>query len=110
MSVDLAKKVATKSNTTPATEYLVSQVASIKQKLTTKTMTPAGALNSAQHAMRNLSTKFRDAEINRSDPDFVKAAETLRDIALTALDQTEKVEPVDAVEEAVATKSNRDAE
>lgn len=110
MSVDLAKKVAAISGTSPAKEYLTSQVAALRVKVAAKSMTPAGVLGSCQHAMRNLSGKFRDEEIDRSDPEFVKAAEALRDIALTALDQTggdEKDAQDDDVE--AATKSTRDA-
>lgn len=107
MSVELARKVAAKSRTSPATEYLTSQVAALRVKTARKSMTPAGVLGSCQHAMRNLSGKFRDEEIDRSDPEFVKAAEALRDIALTALDQTGGDAQDDDVE--AATKSTRDA-
>ncbi len=90
MSVDLARRVAAKSGGKAATVYLESQIASLKHKAVTKSITKAGVLGSAQHIMRNITKGFRDDEIDPKDPSFVAAAEQLRKIALAALDLADK--------------------
>ncbi len=126
MSVDLARRVAAKSGGKAATVYLESQIASLKHKAVTKSITPAGVLGSAQHIMRNITKGFRDEEIDAKDPAFREAAENLKKIALAALDLADKEgdksmsgdaatnpnpEPVYATGDSVAaaTKTERDA-
>ncbi len=89
MSVDLARRVAAKSGEKAATVYLRSQIASLKVRAATKALSRTGTLGSAQVVMKNLTTKFRDEEIDRSDPQFKKAALELKAIAEAALDLAE---------------------
>lgn len=89
LSVDNSKAVAEKSGDKPATVYLTSQVESLKSKLAKKAITPAGVLGSATHMMRNLTIKFTHDQIDRSDPDFRRAALELKALAAAALDLSE---------------------
>jgi plasmid maintenance system antidote protein VapI len=123
LSVDLARKIAVKSGEVPATLYLTSQIAAIKNKVKTKAMTPKGSLVAAEQVMRAIKGQFYRHEIDRSSAEFQKAAEELRAIAVAALDMSEdesegmgpkagspSAEPVNTTGDstAVATKS-RDA-
>lgn len=87
LSVDAARKVAARSGEKPATVYIESQIASLKHRTTvTKSISGAGILGSCQHVMRNITTKFRDEEIDQRDPAFRAAAENLKKIAVAALE------------------------
>jgi DNA-binding XRE family transcriptional regulator len=89
LSVDLARKVAVKSGEVPATLYLTSQVAAIKNKVKTKAMTPKGSLVAAEQILRAIKGQFYPHEIDRGSAEFKAAAEQLRQIAIAALDMSE---------------------
>jgi plasmid maintenance system antidote protein VapI len=95
VSAEIARRIATKSGEKAGTVYLTSQVASLKHKLATKTISPDGVLNSATQIMRTITKGLRDEELDRRDPAFLAAAEQLKKIAEAALDmsQGEYVEP-----------------
>jgi plasmid maintenance system antidote protein VapI len=89
LSVDLARSVATKSGEKPANLYLASQLKTLRAKLARKEISPAGVLTNCQHIMSAVKGQFRSNEFDRSDPDFVRAAEELKRIAEVALDFAE---------------------
>ncbi len=125
LSPELARAVATKSGEKAGNVYLLSNVARLKQRVALKRTSPAGTLHSCGIIMKSVSGGFRDSEMNRKDPAWLKAAQDLKDIAEAALDIADSQDismgpkagsPNDAGvvhhvgdSTAVATKSTRDA-
>ncbi len=100
-SPEVSRKIAAKTGEPVPTIYLKSQLASMEQKAATKSMSEAGFMGSAQHVMRNITKQFRDDEMRaaRKDPEFVSAANRLRELLLRALDlvgagETQQMGPV----------------
>ncbi len=88
-SPEVARKIAAKTGDPAPTLYLKSQLAAMEHKAATKSMSEAGFLGSAQHVMRNITKgQFYDHEMRaaRKDPEFVPAANRLRELLLKALD------------------------
>ena len=125
MSPGLAKSVAMKSGEKPATVYIKSQSAALKQKIKAEQINLMGVVDTAQMALKAVNTKFTPDQIDRSDQDFRQAVLELRAAAQKALEllgdgnesmgdkaaNREYMEPTRAVGDstAVATKgSTRD--
>jgi plasmid maintenance system antidote protein VapI len=87
-SPEVARKIAAITGDPAPTLYIKSQLASMEHKAATKSMSEAGFMGSAQHVMRNCTKQFRPDEMRaaRKDPEFVSAANRLRELLLKALD------------------------
>lgn len=126
-SVQVAKKAAATTGQKPANIFLTSQVEALEKKISKKQIEDSNVLGTCQSIMRSAKGQFRDNEFDRSDPEFIAAAERLRDIAVAALELTpadatmggsaaarEYMEPTHGVGDSVApalktaTKSQRD--
>jgi hypothetical protein len=89
-SVNVAKKAAATTGQKPANIFLTSQVAALEKKITTKAIKDENVLGACQSIMRAIKGQFRDSEFDRTEPEFVAAAERLRDIATAALDMADR--------------------
>jgi hypothetical protein len=110
-SVQVAKKAAASTGQSSGNIYLTSQVAALEKKITTKAIKDENVLGACQSIMRAIKGQFRSEEFDRSDPEFVRAAENLKAIATAALDMAPaNEEPVHATGDSTATvfKSQRD--
>jgi plasmid maintenance system antidote protein VapI len=87
-SPEIARKIAAKTGEPAPLVYLRSQLESMEHRAVTKSMSETGFLGSAEHVMRNITGKFYDHEMRaaRKDPEFVTAANRLRELLLKALD------------------------
>ena len=92
LSPELARAVATKSGEKAGNVYLLSNVARLKQKVALKRTSPAGTLHSCGIIMKSVGGGFRDSEMNRKDPAFLKAAQELKAIAEAALDMADNTD------------------
>ncbi len=90
-SPELAKRIAAKTGDNAATLYLESQLASMEKKVSTKSMSQAGFMASAQRVLTAVTKKFTAREMAeaRKDKEFISAAKRLREMLLKALDLLE---------------------
>lgn len=111
-SVQVAKKAAAVTGQKPANIFLTSQVASLQKRIATKSIKDENVLAACQNVMKSIRGQFRDSEFDRSDPEFIAAAENLKKIAEAALDLSAPAqEPVHATGDSVeaALKAELDA-
>lgn len=85
-SVQVAKKAAATTGQNSASIFLTSQVAALEKKISTKAIKDENVLGACQSIMRSINGQWASKEIPRRDPEFIAAAERLRDIAVAALD------------------------
>jgi transcriptional regulator with XRE-family HTH domain len=112
-SVQVAKKAAATTGQSPANIYLTSQVAALQKRISTKAIKDENVLGACQSIIGAIKGQFRSDEFDRSDPEFIRAAENLKAIAEAALDMAPtdgNGEPVNSTGDSVAAalKGQRD--